>query len=101
MYVLTEFRRPDMDPDAVIIPRRPRDLLELGHEFRHRRPTRGPTELEEREEHGRYITMMDDKFRRGDFAPRVIHERKATEAADHEFGASPAPPPKPPTRPTL
>ena len=47
------------------------------------------------------MAMMDDKLRRGHFARRAIHERKATEAADHEFGASPAPPPPPSTRPTL
>ena len=44
---------------------------------------------------------MDDKLRREHFARRAIHERKATEAADHEFGASPAPPPPPSTRPTV
>jgi len=47
------------------------------------------------------MAMMDGKLRRGYFARRAIHERKATEAADHEFGASPAPPPPPSTRPTL
>ena len=47
------------------------------------------------------MAMMDGKLRRGHFARRAIHERKATKAADHEFGASPSLPPPPSTQPTL